>query len=81
VVPAASSTDVVRAAAQSVLEIDQQKPASSRGGDRDDGAALAALVVQALPGAMQALLSRPGDRQHVGGLGGASAWPLRGARR
>lgn len=40
----------------------------ARGGDRDDRASLAALCLQAAPGAVQALLGLPGERDHVGGL-------------
>ena len=45
----------------------------ARDGDRDDRAALAALAVEALPAAVQALLGLPGDREHVGALAGLAA--------
>src|SRR4051794_32150606 len=54
-------------------------------GDRDERAPLAALCVEPAPGAVQALLGLPGDRDHVGGLAGLAlrelaarpgAWPV-----
>jgi hypothetical protein len=37
-------------------------------GDRDDRAALAALIGEASPQLVQAALGLPGDRDHLGGL-------------
>ena len=48
----------------------------ARDGDRDDGAALAPLCVEALPGAMQPSLGLPGDRAGLLGLTGLTTLKL-----
>ena len=68
-VPAASSTNVVLAAG-SVGGRDRPAEAGqlARDSDRDEGAALAAVMIEALPGAVQPALRLPADRGHVLGL-------------
>jgi hypothetical protein len=54
---------------QSTRASAQQNPASSRAdGDRDDCGALAALVDEAVPDAVQALLGLPADRHDLRAL-------------
>src|ERR687898_1706355 len=72
-VPAASLTDVVRPGLVGVGDRPAEAGQLAGDGDGDDRAALAALGVQALPAAVEALLGGPGDRQHVGGLSGLAA--------
>ena len=55
-VPAASLTDVVAPGSVGVRGRPAEPGELARDSDRDDRAALAALAVQALPGAIQALL-------------------------
>ena len=91
-VPAASLTDVVQACSVGVRRCPAEAGELTRDSDRHDRAALAALCVQALPGAMQPALRLPADRDDVRGLpglaalehapgvaGGGSARPLRPA--
>src|SRR4051794_37352382 len=48
----------------------------ARDGDRDERAALAALLGEPAPGAPEALLRLPGDRDHVLGLAGLAPCDL-----
>ena len=81
-VPAASLADVVQVVLVGVGGRPAEAGEFARDSDRDDRAALAALCVQALPGAMQALLSLPADREDVRGLAGLAAleWLALGRR-
>ena len=72
-VPAASLTDVVRAASVGVRGGPAEAGELARDGDRDDRAALATLAVQSAPCAVQALLCLPADRDDVRGLPGLAA--------
>lgn len=72
-VPAASLTDVVQAGSVGVRGGPAEAGELARDGDRDDRAALATLAVLSAPGAVQALLRVPADRDDVRGLSGLAA--------
>ena len=84
VAPAASSTDVVRAAVSRLGRVPAEAGELAGDGDGDDRAALGALAVEAAPDAVQALLGLPGDHHDMRGLAGlrrSSALPMAGRLR
>ena len=73
VLPAASLTDVVQGRSVGVRDRPAEPGEFACDSDRDDRASLAAFCVEAAPGAVQALLGLPGERDDVRVLAGLAA--------